>query len=87
MFESKRNKETRNAPWAFWSPDESAQSLYPLRMLFRAGGLQSWYQPIWDQRAKRVVGLEALARLVDEDGKVWGPGDFLGQLSEKDIFL
>ncbi|UTV81423.1 EAL domain-containing protein [Acidithiobacillus sp. YTS05] len=86
MFESKRNKETRNAPWAFWSPDESAQSLYPLRMLFRAGGLQSWYQPIWDQRAKRVVGLEALARLVDEDGKVWGPGDFLGQLSEKDIF-
>ncbi|WP_308387599.1 diguanylate cyclase [Acidithiobacillus sp. AMEEHan] len=86
MFESKRNKGIRNAPWAFWSADESVQSLYPLRMLFRAGGLRSWYQPIWDQRRKQIVGLEALARLVDEDGKVWGPGDFLGQLTERDVF-
>ncbi|MEY2342161.1 EAL domain-containing protein [Acidithiobacillus sp. IBUN Pt1247-S3] len=86
MFASKRKKETRNHPWSFWSGDESAQSLYPLRRLFRAGGLQSWYQPIWDQRQKRVVGLEALARLVDEEGRIWGPGDFLKQLTEKDIF-
>ena len=83
MFETKRNKYGREQPWAFWSSDDDR---YPLRALFRAGGLQTWYQPVWDQRRQQVVGIEALARLVDGQRKVYPPGEFLPQLAEEDLF-
>ena len=86
MFEAKRRKDSRNHPWAFCNGEDSAQAPYPLRQLFRSGALQSWYQPIWDQRQQRIVGLEALARLVDDAGKVWGPAEFLPQLTDRDLF-
>jgi len=83
MFEAKRNKSARAQPWAFWSSDDDR---YPLRALFRAGALQAWYQPVWDQRRQQVVGIEALARLVDAQGKIYLPGEFLSQLAEEDLF-
>ncbi|MEL5849091.1 MAG: EAL domain-containing protein [Candidatus Igneacidithiobacillus chanchocoensis] len=83
MFEAKRNKSGRERPWAFWSSDVDR---YPLRALFRSGALQAWYQPVWDQRRQQVVGIEALARLVDGEGRVYSPGEFLCQLAEEDLF-
>lgn len=50
-----------------------------------AGGLVMHYQPIVDLRTGKPTKVEALARLVLEDGQVIAPGQFLPLLGMRDL--
>ena len=85
LYESKARKADREHSWTIFG-EERKTPRTPAQRLLDAGALEVWYQPILDNRARRVVGVEALARLRGEDGKIWSPAEFLPQLLEKDLF-
>jgi len=85
LYESKARKADRELPWTIYGEERKAPRT-PAQRLLDGGALEVWYQPILDNRARRVVGVEALARLRGEDGKIWPPAEFLPQLREKDLF-
>jgi diguanylate cyclase (GGDEF)-like protein/PAS domain S-box-containing protein len=85
LYESKSHKAERERSWVLLG--ESPKLVRnPVQQLLDNGALEVWYQPILDTRARKVVGVEALARLRDGDGKIWPPAEFLPQLREKDLF-
>ncbi|MGC9128375.1 MAG: EAL domain-containing protein, partial [Acidithiobacillus sp.] len=84
LYESKAHKSDREHPWVLFG-EERKTPRTPAQRLLDAGALEVWYQPILDNRARRVVGVEALARLRDGDGKIWSPAEFLPQLQGKDL--
>jgi diguanylate cyclase (GGDEF)-like protein/PAS domain S-box-containing protein len=85
LYESKSHKAERERSWVLLG--ESPKLVRnPVQQLLDNGALEVWYQPILDNRARKVVGVEALARLRDGDGKIWTPAEFLPQLQEKDLF-
>ncbi|MGC9208145.1 EAL domain-containing protein, partial [Acidithiobacillus sp.] len=85
LYESKAHKSDRERSWVLFGEERKAPRT-PAQRLLDAGALEVWYQPILDNRARRVVGVEALARLRDGDGKIWSPAEFLPQLQGKDLF-
>ncbi|HUY01804.1 MAG TPA: EAL domain-containing protein [Rhodocyclaceae bacterium] len=50
-----------------------------------AGGLVMHYQPIVDLRTGKLAKVEALARLVLEDGQIIAPGQFIPILGARDL--
>jgi len=95
LYLLKRRKGYRSRDWAFNSPNDSdGISIYPVlspdieeksqrsvaQALLHSGGLQVLYQPIVRLSTGKVVGVEALARLVSVDGTVYGPKEFLSDL-------
>jgi len=85
LYESKANKADRARSWTLYDEERKAPRT-PAQRLLDTGALEVWYQPILDNHIRRVVGVEALARLRDEDGRLWSPTEFLPQLQEKDLF-
>lgn len=53
--------------------------------LLHSGAMEVWYQPIMDSQTSQIVGVEALARLRDEDGTLLAPAKFLPQLNDPDL--
>ena len=85
LYESKAHKADRECSWVFFGdPPKLFRNL--AQRLLDSGALDVWYQPILDNRVCKVVGVEALARLRGEDGKIWTPAEFLPQLQEMDLF-
>ncbi|MBW4049521.1 MAG: EAL domain-containing protein [Proteobacteria bacterium] len=62
---------------------------YQQRLLFsralRADRVQMLYQPIIDLKTGRLLKVEALARLVSEDGRLISPAEFLPALGNQDL--
>ncbi|MGK9452818.1 putative bifunctional diguanylate cyclase/phosphodiesterase [Acidithiobacillus caldus] len=85
LYESKTHKADRARSWTLYDEERKAPRT-PAQRLLDTGALEVWYQPILDNRSRRIVGVEALARLRDEDGRLWSPAEFLPQLQEKDLF-
>jgi len=85
LYRSKENKADRERSWVLFG-EEIHKQRSPAQQLLDAGGLEVWYQPILDSRTRRVVGVEALARLRDTDGTLWTPAKFLPQLQGADFF-
>jgi len=85
LYESKVHKADRERSWTLFGEEQKIAHT-PAQRLLDAGALEVWYQPILDNRVYRVAGIEALARLRGEDGKLWSPAEFLPQLQEKDLF-
>ncbi|MBU2836433.1 EAL domain-containing protein [Acidithiobacillus thiooxidans] len=87
LYESKVHKADRERFWVLFG-EEIHQSAprTPAQRLLDAEALEVWYQPIMDSLTRRVVGVEALARLRDTDGTLWHPARFLPQLQDADFF-
>lgn len=56
-----------------------------LRERLFAGGLTFYLQPLVDLKLGKVVKVEALARLIREDGQIVSPGVFLPLLGDADL--
>ena len=80
LYESKANKADRERFWVLFGEDVQKEKYTPAQQLLDAGALEVWYQPILDSRTRKVVGIEALARLRNTDGTFWSPAKFLPQL-------
>ena len=50
--------------------------------IIAAKELQAYYQPVYDLKERKIVGLEALARIVKKNGEVVPPGRFIPFLEE-----
>ncbi|OCX83963.1 hypothetical protein A6P08_09625 [Acidithiobacillus thiooxidans] len=87
LYESKTHKADREHFWVLFG-EEIHQSAprTPAQHLLDAKALEVWYQPIMDSQTRRVVGVEALARLRDTEGTLWPPAKFLPQLQDVDFF-
>jgi len=85
LYESKAHKADRERSWTLFG-EERKTPRASAQQLLDAGALEVWYQPILDSCTHRVVGVEALACLRGEDGKIWPPAEFLPQLRDEDLF-
>ena len=85
LYEAKAHKKDRSRFWALYGqPIPIQRNRY--QQLLWAGGIVVFYQPILDNRSCRIVGVEALSRLKDEEHHVLPPNEFLPHLNEADIF-
>lgn len=58
-----------------------------LRKALDEGDFCLRYQPVLDARSKRVVGAEALLRLLDPDGHTLGPAEFISVAEESGLIV
>lgn len=72
----------------------TSQSIIPMfRHAMESNRVIAYYQPKINSYNKKIVGAEALARIIDEDGTILSPFQFVGQLektslvSELDLFI
>ena len=87
LYESKAHKANREFSWVLFGEETRKIRRTVAQRLLDTGALEIWYQPILDSRTRKVVGVEALSRLRDAEGKVWSPAEFLPQLQEADLFV
>ena len=85
LYESKDHKADRETAWVVFGEGVAVRK-NPAQRLLAARQLVVFYQPILDLGRNALVGLEALARLKGEDGRLLSPGEFLGSLSSSDLF-
>ncbi|AOV17127.1 hypothetical protein BJI67_08705 [Acidihalobacter aeolianus] len=87
MYEAKNRKDERTSFWNYWSSphqDRSgAQSAW-------AGSARAvaYFQPVADLNTRRVIAVEALARLELGNGRVLSPAEFLrgmGPVARRDL--
>ena len=86
LYESKAHKTDRKRFWVLSGEDARKRVQTPAQRHMDEGRVEVWYQPILDHRSCRIIGMEALARIRDEDGRLIVPGEFLPQLAASDIF-
>ena len=76
-------KQSGRANFQFYSRelDKRAEAAYTLeerlKKALKNGGLALHYQPVVDIRSGKLIGAEALVRLVDGDGNAVGPQSFI----------
>ncbi|MBU2810280.1 EAL domain-containing protein [Acidithiobacillus thiooxidans] len=85
LYANKAHKQERVHPWTVYGVKDLPEIRTPAQALLDAGHLEVWYQPILDNLTRRVVGLEALARLREAEGKLWTPARFLPELQDADF--
>ncbi len=86
LYESKSNKADREHFWVIGDKNAAwKQQRTPAQRLLSEGALEVWYQPVLSGGSRKVVGVEALARLRDDDGRILYPAEFLPQLSVDDL--
>lgn len=84
LYIIKAAKRNRQHFWSYYHADTDVDETalrQSMSALFAAGGLRVHYQPIIALESRRVVGVEALARLVDDTGEILAPARFLSFLS------
>jgi diguanylate cyclase (GGDEF)-like protein/PAS domain S-box-containing protein len=83
LYVCKAHKHVRNRFWAL--AGEKADSIVPQQerksvRLLEQGRVEVHYQPILSNKLNRIVGIEALARLRDDNGHLLMPSEFLPDL-------
>ncbi len=80
LYLFKESRGTASSRWTLFQPEADAQKHIrqtSVLALFHKGNVRVHYQPVIDLKTGSVRGVEALARLVDNHGKILFPGDFL----------
>lgn len=85
LYESKNHKLNRRAFWTLYGDSFQAKPS-DIQNLLTNGGLRVWYQPILDNLSRKIVGIEALARIETRDKEILLPNIFLAHLNQEDIF-
>jgi len=85
LAESKAHKADRSHNWAIYGEAITTRPQSLAQRLLAEEALEVWYQPIIEGEEGRVVGVEALARLVDHEGQVLSPAQFLPHLPLAEI--
>ncbi len=83
LYQSKSHKTDRLHFWTLYGESVPLRRNAVQKQL-REGGLLVHYQPILDTHSHQIVGVEALARLRDEDGRILYPGEFLPLITAED---
>jgi diguanylate cyclase (GGDEF)-like protein/PAS domain S-box-containing protein len=84
LYVSKELKNERARYWAIYGQSLPRRKTEAQRLL-ESGALQVYYQPVLDGRQRKIVGIEALARLRTADGQSLSPDDFMSDLSPDDV--
>ncbi len=88
LYALKETKEDAGQRWMVFQPQADEQKYVrrkTLLSLFRAGNLRVHYQPMVDLQTGAVIGVEALARLMDNDHALLPPAEFIPQLNAADL--
>lgn len=85
LYENKAHKLDRMSVWTCYG-QSTQQRQNPAQHLLYTGGVRVFYQPIMDNLSRRIVGIEALARLSAADGRMMAPATFLPQLTTEDLW-
>lgn len=76
-------KQAGRANYQFYTPEldqRAAQALMmeaKVRQALKQGGFRLYYQPVIDIRSGKLIGAEALVRLMDDNGEIIGPDRFI----------
>ncbi|MGC9293395.1 MAG: PAS domain S-box protein [Acidobacteriaceae bacterium] len=84
MYQAKEHKADRKHAWFLYEGKHTIQTR--AQKLLAEGGLRVFYQPLLEGSSRRIVGVEALARLQEDDGRYLLPKEFLHRLQSKDLF-
>lgn len=85
LYISKAMKGERSHYWNLYG-DRQAGQINPAPSLLEQGKLELFYQPILDNRSRKIVGIEALARIRNAHGLLLAPAEFLPLLCNDDLF-
>lgn len=85
LYENKAHKLDRLSFWTCYGQNTQQRQNWAQSLLY-AGGVRVFYQPIMDNLSRRIVGIEALARLSAADGRILPPAEFLPQLTTQDLW-
>jgi len=80
LWDFKEARGTTTSRWMTYQPEANAQKRIrqtAVLALFHSGNLRVHYQPLVNLLTGKVTGVEALARLVDKDGRILPPAEFL----------
>ena len=83
LYESKAHKSDRLRYWVQHGEAVPRRS-NTHQLLLKQGGVEVFYQPILDTRHKKIVAIEALARLRSSDSHIIYPKEFLPQITADD---
>jgi len=85
LLEVKAHKQDREQIWAIYGEKTASRAQSRAQRLLAEKAVEVWYQPIIDGRNGHTLGVEALARLRDDDGRILAPGEFLPYLHLEEI--
>lgn len=84
----KESRGTATSRWMIYQPEADAQKHIrqtTVLALFHSGNLRVHYQPLVNLLTGKVTGVEALARLVDKEGKILPPAEFLEHFGTSEL--
>lgn len=88
LYSFKESKDEPEQRWMLFQAEADEQKIVRRRTiltLFRAGNMRLHYQPVIDLQTGKISGIEALARLADNNGSLLPPGEFIPQLNPADL--
>lgn len=85
LYENKKHKLDRQRFWTIYG-EATPQQLNTYQRLLREGRLEVYYQPVLDNHTRKFVGIEALARLRNDDNHMLFPPEFLPSLCGEELF-
>ncbi|MGC8483015.1 MAG: sensor domain-containing phosphodiesterase [Thermodesulfobium sp.] len=84
LYDSKKHKQDRANFWTIYGEAVSKKQNH-CQMLLSQGRVMVYYQPIFDNQTSSIVGIEALARLLDDGGAILTPDKFLSKFTNEDL--
>ncbi|AWB10332.1 PAS domain S-box-containing protein/diguanylate cyclase (GGDEF) domain-containing protein [Thermodesulfobium acidiphilum] len=84
LYDSKKHKQDRSNFWTIYG-DEITKKQNHYQMLLEKDRVVVYYQPIYDNQTSSIVGVEALARLLDDSGDILYPEKFLSKFTNDNL--